>query len=152
MLEKKKKIFLKTYGCQMNVYDSDIMLDQLKKMGYEATSSDAEADLIVLNTCHIREKAAEKVYSELGKYRPLKNKNPALKIGVAGCVAQAEGNEIIKRQPLADFVVGPQSYHSISNILEDDDEEKVVNIEFATQEKFSKLKVNGGEKIKPSQF
>ncbi len=153
MLEKNKKIFLKTYGCQMNVYDSDIMLDQLKKKGYEATSSDAEADLIVLNTCHIREKAAEKVYSELGKYRSLKKKNPSLKIGVAGCVAQAEGNEIIKRQPLVDFVVGPQSYHSISTILERlDDEEKVVNIEFATQEKFSKLKVNGGEKIKPSQF
>ena len=127
----------------MNVYDSDIMLDQLKKKGFESTSSDVEADLIVVNTCHIREKAAEKVYSELGKYRALKSKNPSLKIGVAGCVAQAEGNEIIKRQPLVDFVVGPQSYHSISTILERlNHEEKIVNIEFATQEKFTKLKFN----------
>ena len=137
----------------MNVYDSDIMLDQLKEKGYQSTSDDADADLIVLNTCHIREKAAEKVYSELGKYRVLKHKNPSLKIGVAGCVAQAEGKEIIKRQPLVDFVVGPQSYHSIPTILEKlNDEEKIVNIEFATQEKFTKLKATTNKKIKPSQF
>ena len=102
----------------MNVYDSDRMKEKLIQKGFELTSRELDADLIVLNTCHIREKAAEKVYSELGKYSVLKNKRPNLKIGVVGCVAQAEGNEIIKRQPLVDFVVGPQAYQNIPTVLE----------------------------------
>ncbi len=153
LLEQKKKIYLKTYGCQMNVYDSDTIIEQLGKKGFEATSRDFDADLIVLNTCHIREKAAEKVYSELGKYVNLKNKNPNLKIGVAGCVAQAEGNEIIKRQPLVDFVVGPQTYHNIPTIIENLKRgEKIVDIDFSTQEKFDKLKLKAVNEYKPSHF
>ena len=108
-----KKLFVKTYGCQMNVYDSERMVSALGEQGYVETDTPDDADMILLNTCHIREKAAEKIYSQLGQYRPIKNKNPALKIGVAGCVAQAEGEEIIKRQPMVDLVVGPQAYHRL---------------------------------------
>ncbi|MFL2806795.1 MAG: tRNA (N6-isopentenyl adenosine(37)-C2)-methylthiotransferase MiaB [Paracoccaceae bacterium] len=152
-MAEKKKVYLKTYGCQMNVYDSDRIIEQLAQKGFEATPREFDADLIVLNTCHIREKAAEKVYSELGKYSNLKNKKPKLKIGVAGCVAQAEGNEIIKRQPLVDFVVGPQTYHTIPTLLEKlTNGQKVVDIEFSTQEKFENLKSTEGKEYKPSQF
>ena len=137
----------------MNVYDSEKMLDQLTEKGFEQTSEEENADLIILNTCHIREKAAEKVYSELGKYNGLKKTNPDLKIGVAGCVAQAEGNEIIKRQPLVDFVVGPQAYSSIPLILENlSSENKIVDLEFSTKKKFDNLKLNIFKKSKPSQF
>jgi tRNA-2-methylthio-N6-dimethylallyladenosine synthase len=111
-----KKLFIKTYGCQMNVYDSERMAETLAGQGYEATDRASDADMILLNTCHIREKAAEKVYSELGRLRPLKQANPNLKIGVTGCVAQAEGAEIIARQPLVDLVVGPQSYHRLPEL------------------------------------
>ena len=108
-----KKLFIKTYGCQMNVYDSERMADALGSSGYETTQDMAEADMILLNTCHIREKAAEKVYSELGRLKPFHDAKPDLKIGVAGCVAQAEGEEIMRRQPMVDLVVGPQSYHRL---------------------------------------
>lgn len=108
-----KKLFIKTYGCQMNVYDSERMAEALAGSGYAEVKSPEDADLILLNTCHIREKAAEKVYSELGRLKPLKLANPDLKIGVAGCVAQAEGEEIMRRQPAVDLVVGPQSYHRL---------------------------------------
>ena len=108
-----KKLFIKTYGCQMNVYDSERMGEALGAEGYVTTDSADDADMILLNTCHIREKAAEKVYSELGRFRPLKEAKPDLKIGVAGCVAQAEGAEIIARQPMVDLVVGPQAYHRL---------------------------------------
>ncbi len=111
-----KKLFIKTYGCQMNVYDSERMAEAMGAQGYVETTEMAEADMILLNTCHIREKAAEKVYSELGRLRPLKDEKPDLKIGVAGCVAQAEGEEIIRRQPLVDLVVGPQSYHRLPEL------------------------------------
>ena len=97
----------------MNVYDSERMSEALGEDGYEKTLIPDEADMILLNTCHIREKAAEKVYSELGRFKELKANKPDLKIGVAGCVAQAEGEEIIKRQPLVDLIVGPQSYQNI---------------------------------------
>ncbi len=107
----ERKLFIKTYGCQMNVYDSERMAEALAPEGYALTEHQEEADMILLNTCHIREKAAEKVYSELGRLRPLKAGKPGLKIGVAGCVAQAEGAEILRRQPAVDLVVGPQSYH-----------------------------------------
>jgi tRNA-2-methylthio-N6-dimethylallyladenosine synthase len=109
-----KKLYVKTYGCQMNVYDSERMAEALGADGYEQVESPEGADMILLNTCHIREKAAEKVYSELGRFKPLKKEaNPDLKIGVAGCVAQAEGEEIMRRQPMVDLVVGPQTYHRL---------------------------------------
>jgi tRNA-2-methylthio-N6-dimethylallyladenosine synthase len=113
-----KKLFIRTYGCQMNVYDSERMAEALGVDGYVETSSPEEADMILLNTCHIREKAAEKVYSELGRYKELKAANPELKIGVAGCVAQAEGEEIIRRAPMVDLVVGPQTYHRLPKMME----------------------------------
>ncbi|TVP70848.1 MAG: tRNA (N6-isopentenyl adenosine(37)-C2)-methylthiotransferase MiaB [Rhodobacteraceae bacterium] len=112
-MAEPKKLFIKTYGCQMNVYDSERMAEALGASGYVTTSAMDDADMILLNTCHIREKAAEKVYSELGRLKPLKTANPDLKIGVAGCVAQAEGAEIMRRQPLVDLVVGPQTYHRL---------------------------------------
>jgi tRNA-2-methylthio-N6-dimethylallyladenosine synthase len=112
-----KKLFIKTYGCQMNVYDSERMAETLGAQGYVATDTAEDADMVLLNTCHIREKAAEKVYSDLGRLRPLKLARPDLKIGVAGCVAQAEGDEILRRAPLVDLVVGPQSYHRLPAMM-----------------------------------
>ena len=104
------KVFIKTYGCQMNVYDSERMGEVLSEHGYETTQAVDEADLVILNTCHIREKAAEKVYSELGRLRRLKSRNGGdMKIAVAGCVAQAEGEEIVRRAPVVDLVFGPQT-------------------------------------------
>ncbi len=133
-----KKLFLKTYGCQMNVYDSERMTDIMGNQGYTMTDSPDDADMILLNTCHIREKAAEKIYSELGRYRDIKSKNSDLKIGVAGCVAQAEGVEIMARQPLVDFVVGPQTYHRLPEMLEKlNVGEKVVATEFPVESKFA---------------
>jgi len=111
-----KKLYIRTYGCQMNVYDSERMAEVMGEAGYVATSTAEDADLILLNTCHIREKAAEKVYSELGRFRPLKAARPDLRIGVAGCVAQAEGEEIMRRAGLVDLVVGPQSYHRLPEL------------------------------------
>jgi tRNA-2-methylthio-N6-dimethylallyladenosine synthase len=112
-----KKLHVKTYGCQMNVYDSERMAEAMGAEGYVTTERAEEADLILLNTCHIREKAAEKVYSELGRLKGLKGANPDLKIGVTGCVAQAEGAEIVRRQPAVDLVVGPQAYHRLPELL-----------------------------------
>ncbi|MEM7057846.1 MAG: tRNA (N6-isopentenyl adenosine(37)-C2)-methylthiotransferase MiaB [Pseudomonadota bacterium] len=112
-----KKLYIKTYGCQMNVYDSERMAAAMAAEGYVATDTADDADMVILNTCHIREKAAEKVYSELGRMKPLKVAKPDLKIAVAGCVAQAEGAEIQARQPLVDLVVGPQAYHRIPTML-----------------------------------
>jgi tRNA-2-methylthio-N6-dimethylallyladenosine synthase len=117
-MTEPKKLFVKTYGCQMNVYDSERMAEALGTKGYVQTDRMDEADMILLNTCHIREKAAEKVYSELGRLKPLKDANPDLKIGVAGCVAQAEGGEIMRRQPLVDLVVGPQTYHRLPAMMD----------------------------------
>ena len=112
-MSDSKKLYIKTYGCQMNVYDSERMAAAMAASGYEEAPTADDADLIVLNTCHIREKAAEKVYSELGRMKHLKDTRPDLKIAVAGCVAQAEGAEIVRRQPLVDLVVGPQAYHRL---------------------------------------
>ncbi|MEO8884206.1 MAG: tRNA (N6-isopentenyl adenosine(37)-C2)-methylthiotransferase MiaB [Devosia sp.] len=117
-----KKLFIKTYGCQMNVYDSDRMADAMAAEGYVAAASAEEADLVLLNTCHIREKASEKVFSELGRLNVLRNERQAsggseMLIGVAGCVAQAEGEEIIRRVPGVDLVVGPQSYHHLPELV-----------------------------------
>ena len=113
-----KKLFIKTYGCQMNVYDSQRMAEAMGAEGYVLTEDQADADMVLLNTCHIREKAAEKLYSDLGRLKPLKAAKPDLKIGVAGCVAQAEGAEITRRMPLVDLVVGPQSYHRLPAMLD----------------------------------
>ncbi|WP_374513444.1 tRNA (N6-isopentenyl adenosine(37)-C2)-methylthiotransferase MiaB [Brevundimonas sp.] len=116
--EAPKRLFIKTYGCQMNVYDSERMADVLRPLGYAATDAVEDADFVILNTCHIREKAAEKVYSELGKLRQMKEaRDGGMTIAVAGCVAQAEGEEIMKRQPAVDLVVGPQAYHQLPELL-----------------------------------
>ena len=116
-----KKMFIKTFGCQMNVYDSERMTGSLIPHGFAETEAMEDADLIVLNTCHIREKAAEKVYSDLGRIRKLKEQRAAegkdTIVTVAGCVAQAEGAEIARRAPVVDIVVGPQSYHKLGELL-----------------------------------
>jgi tRNA-2-methylthio-N6-dimethylallyladenosine synthase len=116
-----KRLFVKTYGCQMNVYDSARMADLLAPLGYAQTEAPDNADMVILNTCHIREKAAEKVYSELGKLRKIKEakvrSGGQMMIAVAGCVAQAEGEEIIARQSAVDLVVGPQSYHRLPEMI-----------------------------------
>jgi tRNA-2-methylthio-N6-dimethylallyladenosine synthase len=139
-----RKVFVKTYGCQMNVYDSERMTDALQRDGYQPTATPDDADLILLNTCHIREKAAEKVYSELGRLRRLKEKRAeagqSTLIAVAGCVAQAEGEEIIARAPVVDLVVGPQSYHRLPEYLgRAASGEAVVATDFAIEEKFAAL-------------
>ena len=116
-----KKLFIKTYGCQMNVYDSARMADLLAPLGYVPADVPDAADMVILNTCHIREKASDKVYSELGKLKLLKEEKAEaggkMLIAVAGCVAQAEGEEIIKRQGAVDIVVGPQSYHRLPELI-----------------------------------
>ncbi|MCE6968762.1 tRNA (N6-isopentenyl adenosine(37)-C2)-methylthiotransferase MiaB [Cereibacter sphaeroides] len=135
-----RKLFIKTYGCQMNVYDSERMAEALGAQGYELTDVADEADMVLLNTCHIREKAAEKVYSDLGRLKPLKVAKPGLKIGVAGCVAQAEGDEILKRMPLVDLVVGPQSYHRLPEMLaRTEGGARVVDTDFPEEDKFDHL-------------
>ncbi|HZV20392.1 MAG TPA: tRNA (N6-isopentenyl adenosine(37)-C2)-methylthiotransferase MiaB [Hyphomicrobiales bacterium] len=137
-----KKVFIKTFGCQMNVYDSERMTGTLVPHGFTQTDSPIEADLVILNTCHIREKAAEKVYSELGRIRQLREARRRMGadsvIAVAGCVAQAEGEEIIRRAPAVDIVVGPQSYHLLPSLLERraKGEKGIVEIEFPAAEKF----------------
>jgi tRNA-2-methylthio-N6-dimethylallyladenosine synthase len=116
-----KRLFVKTYGCQMNVYDSARMADLLTPFGYVPAEAPDDADIVILNTCHIREKAAQKVYSELGKLRKLKEakaqRGGRMMIAVAGCVAQAEGEEIVARQSAVDLVVGPQSYHRLPEMI-----------------------------------
>ncbi|MFC5385085.1 tRNA (N6-isopentenyl adenosine(37)-C2)-methylthiotransferase MiaB [Aquamicrobium segne] len=139
-----KKVFVKTYGCQMNVYDSQRMTDALVADGYVATETIEDADLVLLNTCHIREKAAEKVYSELGRIRDMKLERQSaggeLVIGVTGCVAQAEGNEILRRAPAVDLVVGPQTYHRLPDVLKKvRTGKKVVETEYAIEDKFERL-------------
>ena len=152
-MSTSKKVFVKTYGCQMNVYDSERMVEALGSKGYEQTDAPEDADMILLNTCHIREKAAEKVYSELGRFKELKAEKPNLKIGVAGCVAQAEGEEIMRRQPLVDLVVGPQSYHRLPELeakLENGG--KSIETDFPEEDKFTVLKSRPKVKRAPSAF
>ncbi len=148
-----KKLYIKTYGCQMNVYDSERMAEALGGKGYVETQTPDDADMILLNTCHIREKAAEKVYSELGRFKGLKAENPDLKIGVAGCVAQAEGEEIMRRQPMVDLVVGPQSYHRLPAM--DDAVQngaKALDTDFPDDDKFETLKTRAKAKRGPTAF
>ncbi len=132
-----KKLFIKTYGCQMNVYDSQRMAEAMATEGYVLTEDQAEADMVLLNTCHIREKAAEKLYSDLGRLKPLKAAHPDLKIGVAGCVAQAEGEVIRDRAPIVDLVVGPQAYHNLPAMVRG--EAAAVNTDFPAESKFDHL-------------
>ena len=139
-----RKVFVKSFGCQMNVYDSQRMADTLAPQGYVETTQPDDADLVILNTCHIREKAAEKVYSELGRVRRLKEAAAAagrqMTIAVAGCVAQAEGEEIVRRQPAVDLVVGPQSYHHLPELLARAARDgKAVDTEFPIDDKFDRL-------------
>jgi tRNA-2-methylthio-N6-dimethylallyladenosine synthase len=138
-----QKLYVKSYGCQMNVYDSHRMADTLAREGFVETSSPDDADLVILNTCHIREKAAEKVYSELGRLRALKEsaarEHRRVTIAVAGCVAQAEGEEIVRRAPVVDIVVGPQSYHRLPDLLARARQGKVIDTEFPVDDKFDHL-------------
>jgi len=141
---RPKKLFIKTYGCQMNVYDSDRMADALAPHGYEPVQAAEDADLVVLNTCHIREKASEKVFSELGRLKEMRDLRRAegsdLMIGVAGCVAQAEGEEIVRRQPAVNLVFGPQSYHRLPELLtRAHNGSQVVETEFPAEDKFAHL-------------
>ena len=135
-----KKLFIKTYGCQMNVYDSERMAESLGATGYVATDTVDDADMVLINTCHIREKASEKLFSDLGRLRTAKEANPNLKVGVAGCVAQAEGEEIMRRMPLVDLVVGPQSYHRLPEMeARVQSGERAIDTEFPPEDKFDHL-------------
>ena len=146
----KKKLFIKTYGCQMNVYDSLRMQDLMGPHGYETTEIVYDADLVILNTCHIREKASEKMYSELGKIKKLKDqkskKGTKVTVAVAGCVGQAEGDEIFKRAPYVNIVVGPQSYHSLPELVTKigRNENHLIELDFIEEEKFDKLPAEVG--------
>ena len=142
-----KRLFIKTYGCQMNVYDSERMADVLAPLGYGVTDSPEDADLVVLNTCHIREKATEKVYSELGQIKLMKQARAEagakMTIAVAGCVAQAEGEQIMQRQPAVDLVVGPQAYHQLPELIARAHRARGERLaaDFAADEKFDALPV-----------
>jgi len=152
-MTEPKKLFVKTYGCQMNVYDSERMAEALSGQGYEQVGSAEEADMILLNTCHIRVKASEKIYSELGRLKPLRDENPNLKIGVAGCVAQAEGEEIMRRQPIVDLVVGPQTYHRLPAMMRAVEAgEKALDTDFPEEDKFLHLPKDRRAKRGPCAF
>ena len=152
-MAEDKKLFIKTYGCQMNVYDSERMVETLEGQGYVQTDKAENADMILLNTCHIREKAADKIYSELGKFKGIKSANPNLKIGVAGCVAQAEGAEIIRRQPMVDLVVGPQSYHKLPQMeAQIQTGARALDTDFPEEDKFNHLAERSKAKRGPTAF
>ena len=143
-MSQPRKLHIKSYGCQMNVYDAQRMVDTLAGEGFVETADVGDADLVILNTCHIREKASEKVYSELGRLRAAKDEaaqqGRKMNIVVAGCVAQAEGNEIIRRAPVVDVVVGPQSYHHLPQLLAHAKAHgRALETEFPVQDKFGFL-------------
>jgi tRNA-2-methylthio-N6-dimethylallyladenosine synthase len=148
-----KKLHIKTYGCQMNVYDSARMADALAPLGYVAVDTADDADLVVLNTCHIREKAAEKLYSDLGRLRPLKARKPGALIAVAGCTAQAEGEEIARRMDIVDVVVGPQAYHRLPELVARASRAGGVALDtdFPAESKFDHLPAPGADRG-PSAF
>jgi len=144
MSKSPKKLHIKTFGCQMNAYDSERMAEALAPAGFELTEAMDDADLVILNTCHIREKAAEKVYSELGRVRLSKEARKAkgrdTMVAVAGCVAQAEGEEIMTRAPVVDIVVGPQSLHRLAHLVaEASNGKRSIDTEFPAQDKFAAL-------------
>ena len=143
-MKPPRKLHIKSYGCQMNVYDAQRMVDTLAPEGFVETASADDADLVILNTCHIREKASEKVYSELGRLRVAKDEAARsgrhMNIAVAGCVAQAEGEEIIRRVPAVDIVVGPQSYHHLPQLLARAKRDgRALETEFPVEDKFGFL-------------
>jgi len=144
-MSETKKLYIKTYGCQMNVYDSERMADVLSPLGYEMTEVSDDADIMILNTCHIREKAAEKVYSELGRVRKIKQQRSAngktTIVGVAGCVAQAEGEEMLARAPIVDLMVGPQAYHRLPELIRkiEEGERGLLEVDFPADDKFEKI-------------
>src|ERR1700751_3089490 len=143
-MKPPRKLHIKSYGCQMNVYDAKRMVDTLAADGFVETASAEDADLVILNTCHIREKASEKVYSELGRLRVAREEAARggrdMRIAVAGCVAQAEGEEIIRRAPVVDVVVGPQSYHHLPQLLDRAARGgKAIETEFPAEDKFTFL-------------
>ncbi|RCL02857.1 MAG: tRNA-2-methylthio-N6-dimethylallyladenosine synthase [Candidatus Tokpelaia sp. JSC189] len=146
-----RKIFIKTYGCQMNVYDSQRMSDSLSAEGYMMAENIEEADIILLNTCHIREKAAEKLYSDLGRLRIMRKERGQipLTIGVTGCIAQAEGEEIIRRAPVVDLIIGPQNYHHLPHILKEVEKGiKIVKTDYVMEDKFANLPLPKKETIR----
>jgi tRNA-2-methylthio-N6-dimethylallyladenosine synthase len=144
-MSEKKKLFIKTYGCQMNVYDSERMGDVLSPLGYQLSDTPEEAEVIILNTCHIREKAAEKVYSELGRIRKIKDQRSqegkTTIVGVAGCVAQAEGEEMLARAPIVDLLVGPQAYHRLPDMVRkiETGARGLLEVDFPADDKFEKI-------------
>ena len=149
----KKKLFIKTHGCQMNEYDSAKMMDLLQeKEDFEIAESEEEADLLILNTCSIREKAQEKVFHQIGRWRKIKDDKPDLKIAIGGCVASQEGQEIIKRAPAVDIVFGPQTLHRLPELYKKKEETNVnqIDISFPKLEKFNHLPLAG--KGEPSAF
>ncbi|WP_417494046.1 tRNA (N6-isopentenyl adenosine(37)-C2)-methylthiotransferase MiaB [Maricaulis sp.] len=144
MSSTRKRLYIKTYGCQMNVYDSERMKDVLTPLGYETSDQAEGSDLVIINTCHIREKAAEKLYSDLGRLRPFKEakaESGGMTIAVAGCVAQAEGAEIMRRAPTVDLVVGPQSYHKLPELIARAHRARgeALDTEFEVEDKFDLL-------------
>ncbi len=146
----KQKIFIKTFGCQMNEYDSNRIYDSIKKIGYEKTENYEEANCYVLNTCHIRDKAKEKVYHEIGRVKKIFRSKKKPLVIVAGCVAQAENQEMLKREPYIDFVIGPQAYHKINDTILDHIEKKIKTEEtefdaISKFEYFNKIKNNSGK-------
>ena len=149
----EKKIFIKTFGCQMNEYDSNRIYDSVKKIGYIKTEDQDKADCYVLNTCHIRDKAKEKVYHEIGRVKELFKKNKPIMI-VAGCVAQAENEEMLKREPYIDFVFGPQSYHKINDKLQESFSKEIIKeeTEFDTVSKFKHFDEIKNDSNKTSAF
>ncbi|MBF0268231.1 MAG: tRNA (N6-isopentenyl adenosine(37)-C2)-methylthiotransferase MiaB [Alphaproteobacteria bacterium] len=141
-----KKLHIKTYGCQMNAYDSARMYDVLAPLGYEPTDTPDGADMVILNTCHIREKAAEKVFSELGRLKRLKADGQPMILAVGGCVAQAEGDHILKRAPQVDLVFGPQSYHRLPELVARAERQRgqgVLDIDILPEPKFDQLPESG---------
>ena len=147
--DSPKTYSIKNYGCQMNVYDGERMAEMFESQGMTQADEKANADLVVLNTCHIREKAAEKVYSEIGRLRRKDGTSPV--IAVAGCVAQAEGGEISRRAPEVDIVVGPQAYHNLPNMVAAVGRgERVVDLDLPGLDKFGKLPAR--RKQPPSAF
>lgn len=155
----KKKLFIKTYGCQMNVYDSERMADVLAPLGYGLTDAADGADMVILNTCHIREKAAEKVYSDLGRIRPMQKSRTEsgerMIVAVAGCVAQAEGEEILSRAPYVDMVFGPQTYHRLPEMVSKAMRaagEKILDTDFPVEDKFDHLPEERTDKAAVTAF
>ena len=143
MNAQEKKLYIKTWGCQMNVYDSNRMADVLAPLGYKPVEAPEDADMVILNTCHIREKATDKVFSELGRLRKhqedKKAKGGKMLMAVAGCVAQAEGDFIMERAPYVDMVFGPQTYHELPQMVMKATGQRVVNTEMPTEAKFDQL-------------